>query len=108
MGKYRTLTAAEIAVELAGLEIWRLADNRIEAEIVLPGFREAVGFVLQLAFIAEALDHHPEITISYNKVRIRTCTHDAGNKITDRDIELARQITVLTLGPFKAWIQDRI
>lgn len=59
---------------------------------IFSGFIEAVTFCLKVAFIAERLNHHPSITIEYNKVRISTSTHDEGNQITDKDRELTAEI----------------
>ena len=51
-----------------------------------------MGFLVALSYQAEAMDHHPEIYNVYGTVRIRLTTHDAGNKVSALDLELARQI----------------
>ncbi len=51
----------------------------------------ALGFVVQVATVAETLDHHPEVNWVYNKVRLTLSTHDAGG-ITQRDFDLAARI----------------
>lgn len=60
-----------------------------------PDFREAFAFCTRVAFIAEKLNHHPSITIDYNKVRISTTTHDSGNTITEKDRNLTAEIDKL-------------
>ena len=48
--------------------------------------------MVRAAFEAEGMDHHPEWTNVYNRVEIRLLTHDAQDKVTARDVELARRI----------------
>jgi 4a-hydroxytetrahydrobiopterin dehydratase len=54
-------------------------------------FNGAIAFVNVVAAVANRLDHHPDITVSWNEVTIRTWSHDV-NQITDRDTALAREI----------------
>ena len=54
-------------------------------------FAEAMGFVNEVAGLAEAMNHHPDITIRWNTVNLRLSTHSAGG-ITDKDVALASQI----------------
>ena len=46
----------------------------------------------RVALKAEKLDHHPEWTNVYNRVVVRLNTHDAGNKVTAKDVELASRL----------------
>lgn len=55
----------------------------------------ALGFVVQVATIAETTDHHPEVHWVYNRVRLTLSTHDADG-ITKRDFELASRIDGLS------------
>jgi 4a-hydroxytetrahydrobiopterin dehydratase len=57
-------------------------------------FVQAFGFVTQVALLAQAMDHHPDWSQSYNRVSIRLHSHDAGG-VTPRDVELARRINAL-------------
>ena len=50
----------------------------------------------RVAFEAEALDHHPEWTNVYRRVTVRLNTHDAGGKVTARDVELARRMQAIS------------
>ena len=61
-------------------------------------FISAWAFMNSVALIAEKMDHHPNWSNVYNQVSIRLSTHDAGNKITDKDRKLATQIDKLGLG----------
>ncbi len=51
-----------------------------------------MAFLVAMSFEDESLDHHPEINNVYGTVRIRLTTHDAGNKVSAMDLELARRI----------------
>lgn len=57
-------------------------------------FDGAIAFVNAVAQVANRLDHHPDIALSWNEVTIRTWSHDAG-AITERDVALARAIDAL-------------
>lgn len=52
-------------------------------------------FVNKLVDPAESAGHHPDIEISYNKVRITLTTHDAGG-LTQKDFELAKEISQIS------------
>jgi len=45
-----------------------------------------------MAFACEKANHHPELSNVYNKVTIMLTTHDEGNKVTQKDVELAQEI----------------
>ncbi|NBX53956.1 MAG: 4a-hydroxytetrahydrobiopterin dehydratase [Betaproteobacteria bacterium] len=57
-------------------------------------FVQAFGFVTQVALLAQALDHHPDWSQSYDRVSIRLRSHDAAG-VTLRDIDMARRINAL-------------
>ncbi len=63
----------------------------LECEFVFADFRQAFGFMTEVAILADKADHHPEWSNVYNRLRIVLTTHDAGG-ITRRDIDLARAI----------------
>jgi 4a-hydroxytetrahydrobiopterin dehydratase len=57
-------------------------------------FDGSIAFVNAVAAVANRLDHHPEIAVSWNEVTIRTWSHDV-NAITERDATLAREIDAI-------------
>ncbi|MGI8808537.1 MAG: 4a-hydroxytetrahydrobiopterin dehydratase [Acidimicrobiales bacterium] len=86
-----TLSEAEIRAALTDLSGWELVDGAITKEYRLPGFPDAVAFVVRLSHDAQAADHHPDVDIRYDKVRLTLSTHREGG-VTARDVDLARAI----------------
>ena len=70
-------------------------ESRLEQTFQFEGFREAFAFLTRVAFEAEDLDHHPEIANVYDTVHLSLSTHDAGNRVTETDLELARRVSAL-------------
>lgn len=83
------LSADEIGRALAGLPGWRVERDALEKSFQFGSFREALSFMVRAGFEAEALNHHPEWTNVYGCVAVRLCTHEAGDRITAQDVELA-------------------
>ncbi len=90
------LSEAERAEALDGLPDWDYDEGRdaITRQIVFTDFAEAIGFMAQVAILAEKADHHPEWTNVWNRVEILLTTHDAGG-LSGRDIELAEKIDAI-------------
>ena len=73
---------------------WRHEDNALRREFTFANFKEAFAFMTSVADMAEAADHHPDWSNSYNKVAIALTSHDKGC-VTKRDSSLAEQINSL-------------
>ncbi len=86
------LTAAKIAAALTGLPGWTLRRDALAKNFEFGSFRDAMSFMVRASFEAESLDHHPDWTNVYNRVAIRLNTHDAGGKVTAKDVELAQRL----------------
>ncbi len=74
---------------------WTEINNALEKEYLFTSFSEAFAFISQVALLAEKHNHHPEIQNTYNRVKLRLSTHDAGNTITEKDRRLATAIDAL-------------
>jgi len=74
---------------------WQESEGALSRDFEFEDFVEAFGFVTQVALIAQRHNHHPDISISWNKVSIMTTSHDAGNTVTDRDHKLTAAIDAL-------------
>jgi 4a-hydroxytetrahydrobiopterin dehydratase len=85
------LDETQIQAALSTLPHWKLEQGELVQTAAFPDFMQAMSFVNQVAELAEAAGHHPDIDIRYNKVRLALVTHDAGG-ITQNDISLARNI----------------
>ncbi len=94
-GSRIALNPSDISSALNDLSGWTYADNRLEKTFKFSGFREAMSFLMRIAFEAEELDHHPEIWNVYSTVRLRLTTHDADNRVTNLDLDLARRVNML-------------
>lgn len=76
---------------LAEVPDWRLDGNTIARTFQFENFSGAVDFVNKVAGESESMDHHPDIDIRWNKVKLTLATHSAGG-LTDMDFTLARRI----------------
>ena len=91
------LSPAEIESALSVLPGWRFEREALAKEFKFADFRAALAFMVRVGFEAEAMDHHPEWTNIYNRVAIRLNTHDAGGRVTAKDVALAGKIQALVL-----------
>lgn len=88
------LTTAEVTEKLAAMPLWNLAGKDIERTIIFEDFPAAIAFVNRVAEAAEKANHHPDIDVRWNKVRLALSSHDAGG-LTNRDFNLAGLIDSL-------------
>jgi 4a-hydroxytetrahydrobiopterin dehydratase len=91
-----TLDHAAIDRALKDLDGWRREGDAIVRDLRFPSFMDAIGFIDRVAVVADAADHHPELTNVYWNVGVRLTTHDAGG-VTERDIALARAIDAVVV-----------
>jgi 4a-hydroxytetrahydrobiopterin dehydratase len=76
------------------LKSWTFEKGVIKREFEFKNFVEAFSFMTAIALEAEKLDHHPDWSNTYNKVRIALSTHSA-NGITQMDLDLAGKIDII-------------
>jgi 4a-hydroxytetrahydrobiopterin dehydratase len=86
------LTDSEIEEALRTLRGWRHEDGALRKKLEFQSHREAMSFLVRLSYEAEQRDHHAEIHNVYAKVELVLRTHDAGNRVTAQDVQLARAI----------------
>lgn len=91
MGKLPLLSDIEIQRRLGALPGWQRQGSTIRRVFLFRGFPEAVAFVQQLVAPAEAMNHHPDVDVRYNRVIVTLSTHDSGG-ITENDLSLAERI----------------
>lgn len=81
-------------IAIQSLQDWVYRNDGIEKDFVLKNFRSTLDFINQVGELAEKMNHHPDISVKYNKVNLRLTTHDA-QAITQKDVELARAIDAI-------------
>jgi len=86
------LSDAALAEVMAALPNWERRGDALVRTVELDDFPAAMAFLVRVGFVAEQHGHHPEITNVYTRVTLRLTTHDAGNRITENDVALARAL----------------
>ena len=89
------LNTASIQGWLKTRKGWRRKSNKLVKDFDFESFRSSIVFVNRVASLADNAQHHPEIEIRFNEVRVTLQTHDAGG-VTQKDITLAEQIDFAT------------
>ena len=91
----RALTPTEVVSRLAAVPGWKLcgdgADVAIEKTYHFANYYETISFVNALAFVANAQDHHPDLSVHYNRCVVRFNTHDVKG-LTETDFECASAV----------------
>ena len=94
----RALTATEVVARLADLQGWTLSGDgdavAIEKTYHFANYYETISFVNAVAFIANAQDHHPDLSVHYNRCVVRLNTHDV-HGISATDIDCATRFDAL-------------
>lgn len=97
-GVRRALSATEIVAKLVEIPGWTLdgdgAQIAIQKTFRFANYLETMSFVNAVAFIAERHDHHPDMSVHYNRCVVRFNTHDV-NGISTTDIECAAEVDAL-------------
>lgn len=75
--------------------MWQTKNDSLYRKFEFDNFDDAFEFMGKVALVAKQLDHHPRMVNTYNVVELEVATHDAGNTITDKDHEFARQVDEL-------------
>ena len=89
------LSDEQVSERLTSLDDWsRQGDSIVHVE-TLADFKAAILYVGAVAYLAEAANHHPDVTVQWNKVTLTLSTHSAGG-LTGNDFALAEQISRLT------------
>lgn len=88
------LSASELKNELTRLSAWSSGEAAIRRTYKLADFRQATAFIVLISYEAEAANHHPTLTNTYNSVTVELSSHDVGG-VTERDIDLAAKIDAI-------------
>ena len=84
------LIAKQVSIHMKSVPNWSKRAQIIVRTFKFDGFPASIAFVRQIAAKSQKLNHHPNIDIRYDKVRLALTTHDEGG-LTEQDFTLARQ-----------------
>ena len=73
---------------------WDMIDKKLRRELRFRDFATALAFVNEVGAVAEEVNHHPDVFLTWGRVVIELTTHDAGG-VTDKDHDLAAKIEVI-------------
>lgn len=90
--KPRVLTPDELRRVVPRLLGWEHRDGKLIRSFEFEDFVESLSFINSLVAYFETKDHHPDITIAYNKLTFELTRYDQGGRVTDRDVEVAKKI----------------
>lgn len=91
---YDRLNEDQIAEGLRGLPGWVIDCGMLAREFVFDSYSRGMVFAVACGQIAESLDHHPDLTVGYQRVKVAFSTHSAGG-LTAYDFEAARRVQSL-------------
>ncbi|WP_330333513.1 4a-hydroxytetrahydrobiopterin dehydratase [Streptomyces sp. NBC_00536] len=86
------LSQKEIEDRLRELPGWAFEDDRIVRTYRLGTHLAASALVAHIAVVQDELNHHSDLTLGYNTVRLAVNTHSAGDAVTETDFELAQRV----------------
>ena len=76
--------------------MWTEENNQLKKKFVFKDFTQAFAFMTEVAFVAEAQQHHPNWSNVYNTVEFALNTHDANDTVTEKDRKLAEAIDAIS------------
>ncbi|WP_424211057.1 4a-hydroxytetrahydrobiopterin dehydratase [Streptomyces sp. BI20] len=89
------LSRKDIEDRLRELPGWAGTEDRITRTYRLAGHQAASALVAHICAVQNELDHHAELTLGYDTVRVAVNTHSAGDAVTETDFALAERIEAL-------------
>ncbi len=92
----KALSSQQVSKSLKKLKGWKLnAGGAIEKTFSFENYYQTMAFVNAVAFIAHGEDHHPDLTVGYNKCVVAYSTHSVGG-LSDSDFRSAARVDGLT------------
>lgn len=92
--EYRKMTDEEVRSGLESLAGWSIEGDQIAKQFTFGTYKDGVVFATAVAYLADKLNHHPDLLIGYAKVRVGMNTHDVKG-LSPYDFELARRIDAI-------------
>ncbi|MCA9914334.1 MAG: 4a-hydroxytetrahydrobiopterin dehydratase [Anaerolineae bacterium] len=91
------LNEAQISEALTLLNGWQRDGDKLVKTFELGSYGQGLAFATAIGMVADGFNHHPDLYVGYKKVRAEFTTHDAGSKITQKDVDVARAIDALKI-----------
>ena len=91
----RLLEKSELEEAISKFPKWEYQEESLKQDFIFSDFREAFEFMVQVAEIAETLNHHPDWSNSWNEVSIAISTHSAGG-LTALDLKFVEKVESLS------------
>jgi 4a-hydroxytetrahydrobiopterin dehydratase len=88
------LSDEQVRAKLADLPGWRTEGTAIVKEFAFDDFMGSIAYVNRLAEVAEEANHHPDLSLSWNRVIVQWSSHEKGG-VTDLDLEMAARSDTL-------------
>jgi 4a-hydroxytetrahydrobiopterin dehydratase len=92
--EYIKLTDEQVRDGLHTLHGWMLRDEQLCRTFKFDTYQAGLVFASAVGYVADKLNHHPDLHIGYQKVTVAVNTHDVGG-ISPYDFELARRVESL-------------
>ncbi len=93
-GPAHRLSDADLKTALSELKNWHIMQGELVRELTFKDYYRSIAFVNALAYIANAQDHHPDLSVHYNRVQVRFSTHDVGG-LSMNDLICAAKVDAL-------------
>ncbi len=93
-GSRPRLASDELKTRQKALPGWDYADDRLTKTFRFANYYETIAFVNAVAYLAHRQDHHPDLSVHYNRVVVAYSTHDAGG-VTLNDCICAAKVEAL-------------
>ena len=91
---YVKLTDDEIQSRLTALSGWNVENGQLTKTYQFDAYQKGLVFATAVGFLADTLNHHPDLLVTYGKVKVSVNTHDVGG-LSPYDFELARRINAI-------------
>lgn len=88
---------AAILEALEMLDGWKREGDTLVKTFETATYPQGLAFATAAGMVADGMNHHPDIKIGWKKVTLTFTTHDAGNKITEWDVETAKAINAIAI-----------
>jgi 4a-hydroxytetrahydrobiopterin dehydratase len=88
------LSLDELKTRQKALPSWKYADDRLTKTFSFANYYETIAFVNAVAYVAHRQDHHPDLSVHYNRAVVTYSTHDVGG-VTLNDCICAAKVEAL-------------